>query len=186
MRRLAPFCLLLGLAGCGPLPPGATLPADAVQGSGDPTRSTILRSAHVFNAPAELAGQPGEAARAVAGMEYLAAEIPVGPRWHEFNPQVVFDLNAARAEWRQVLGIQPEALPQPVVDALFAVARGAGVQALPPTLFPQPSLTFARLGALPPLPRTALAAAQAQQELNRVDFMGRTSPGGDSAGGRGQ
>ena len=186
MRRLAPFCLLLALATCGPLPPTATLPADAVQGSADPTRSTILRSAHVFNAPGELAGHPAEAARALAGMEYLATEIPQGPRWFEFNPQLTFDLQAARAEWRAALGISPAALPQPVMDALFAVARGAGAAALPPALFPQPAESFARLGALPPLPRTALAAAQAQQELNRVDFMGRTSPGGDSVGGRGQ
>ena len=186
MRRVMPFCLVVGLAACGPLPPTASLPPDAVLGSGDPTRTTILRSAYVFNAPAELAGQPGEAARAVAGMEYLAAEIPIGPRWFEFQPQVTFGLQRARTEWREALGIAPDALPQPVVDSLFAVARGGGAEALPQALYPQPAITFARLGALPPLPRTALAAAETQQELNRVDFMGRTSPGGDSAGGRGQ
>ncbi len=186
MRRLLPFCLVLGITACGPLPPTASLPPDAVQGSGDPTRTTILRSAFVFNAPAELAGRPDEAARALAGMEYLAAEIPVGPRWYEFQPQVTFELQRARVEWRQALGIAPAAPPQPVVDSLFAVARGAGVEALPATLYTEPAVTYARLGALPPLPRTALAAAETQQELNRVDSMGRTSPGGDSAGGRGQ
>jgi hypothetical protein len=186
MRRFMPCCLVLALAACGPLSPGAALPPDAVYGSGDPTRTTILRNAHVFNAPAELAGRPAEAARALAGMEYLAAEIPVGPRWYEFQPQVTFALQRARVEWREALGISPDALPQPVVDSLFAVARGGGAEALPQALYPQPALTFARLGALPPLPRTALAAAETQQELSRVDFMGRTSPGGDSAGGRGQ
>lgn len=189
MRHIHGFCLVLGvslgLAACGPIPPGASLPRDAVEGSGDPTRSTILRSAFLFNQPALMAGQPAEAARAIAGMEYLAAEIPAGPRWVEFQPQVTFELARARAEWREALGIAPEALPQPVVDSLYAVARGAGAEALPPAVFPQPAATFARLAALPPLPRTALAAAETQQELNRIDFLGRTSPGGDSAGGRG-
>ena len=128
MVRFAPVFLLLGLVGCGPQPPSATLPADAVQGSGDPTRTTILSSAYVFNSPAALAGNPAAAARALAGMEYLAAEIPIGPRWIEYTPQVTFELRAARAEWRQVLGIPPDALPQPVVDSLFAVARGAACQ----------------------------------------------------------
>lgn len=198
MRRFMPFrlvpalvpalvlVLVLGLAACGPIPPGASLPRDAIEGSGDPTRTTILRSAHLFNDPALLAGQPVEAARAIAGMEYLAAEIPVGPRWYEFQPQVTFALHRARAEWRQALGIAPEALPQPVVDSLYALVRGGGAAALPQALYLNPAITFARLGALPPLPHTALAAAEAQQELSRVDFMGRTSPGGDSAGGRGQ
>ncbi len=190
MRHFTPFhlaaALVLGLAACGPVPPGASLPRDAVEGSGDPTRSTILRSAYLFNNTALLAGQPAEAARAVAGMEYLAAEIPAGPRWFEFQPQVTFELQRARAEWRQALGISPEALPQPVVDSLYAVARGGGAEALPQAIYPQPATTLARLTTLPPLPRTALAAAETQQELNRVDFLGRTSPGGDSAGGRGQ
>ena len=187
MVRYAPIFLLLGFASCGPLPPSATLPADAVQGAGDPTRTTILSSAYVFNAPAELAGRPAAAARALAGMEYLAAEIPIGPRWIEYTPQVTFELRAARAEWRQVLGIPPDALPQPVVDSLFAVARGAGAEALPPRLFTQPLVTFARLGALPALPKTAYAAALTQQELNRIDSLGRFSQGGGSgSGGRGQ
>lgn len=35
------------------------------------------------------------------------------------------------------------------------------------------------------LPRTALAAARARAELNRIDQTGRSRSGGDSAGGRG-
>lgn len=185
MRRLLPCILLVGLAACGAPPPYAALPPDAVSGSGDPTRSAILRNGYVFAHPAELVGQPAAAARAIADMEYLAVELPYGPRYVEMVPQVALDLGAARREWRGVLGIAPEVPAQAVIDSLYAVSRGAGEQALPPAAFPQPGLTMARLAALPPLPRTQLAADRAVQELNRIDQMGRTSPGGDSPGGRG-
>src|SRR5918995_1771278 len=61
-----------------------SLPADAVQGAGDPARAAILEAAHPFGNPARLAGRPAEAARAVADLEYLPSEIPNGPPWREF------------------------------------------------------------------------------------------------------
>jgi hypothetical protein len=190
MRRHAPFALLLAalpaLASCGPPPPYAALPQDAVVGAGDPTRTAILRSAYAFSSPGLLAGQPAAAARSVADMEYLATELRYGPRYAEFNPQVGLDFDAARQEWRQALDIAPGAPPQPVIDGLYAVARGDGPAALSPAVFPQPQLTMARLAALPPLPRTSLAATRAQQELNRTDQEGQTRRGGgNDAGGRG-
>jgi hypothetical protein len=46
---------------------------------------------------------------------------------------------------------------------------------------------MARLGALPPLPQTNIAANHAEQEMIRTDQEGRfRRGGGDSAGGRGQ
>jgi hypothetical protein len=185
MRRLASSVLLLALAHCSPPPPYAALPPDAVVGSGDPTRTAIIRSAYAFGAPGVLAGQPGAAARSVADMEYLAIELPYGPRYVDFNPQVSLDLRAAKKEWRQALGIEPAAPPQPVIDSLYAVARGGGAAALPPAIFPQPQLTMARLADLPPLPRTSLAASRAQQEMIRIDQEGRFRRGGGDSGGRG-
>ena len=58
----------------------ASLPADAVQGAGDPARAAILEAAYASGDPARLAGRPAEAARAVAELEYLASEIPTGAR----------------------------------------------------------------------------------------------------------
>jgi hypothetical protein len=186
MRRLVPFALLLSIASCGPPPPYAALPPDAVVGAGDPTRTAIVRSAYAFGSPGVLAGQPGAAARSIADMEFLAVELRYGPRYSpEFNPQVSLDLAAAQQEWRQALDISPTVPPQPVSDSLYAVARGGGAAALPPAIFPQPQLTMARLAALPPLPRTSLAASRAQQEMIRVDQEGRFRRGGGDSGGRG-
>jgi predicted small lipoprotein YifL len=183
VRPIAAFALLAllatALAACGQPPPYAALPPDAVTGGGDPTRSAILRASHALAAP----GSPAEAARTIAQLEYLAVELRHGPRWTEFNPQVTLDFAAAREEWRGALGIAPEAPPQPVIDALYSVARGTPALAAP--AFPHPETTLARLAALPPLPRTVLAAARARDELNRVDQFGRTNPGRGRSGGRG-
>ncbi len=181
MRQLI-FALLLLCAACGPLPPSANLPADAVTGAGDPMRVLILRSAHAFGRAATLAGQPAAAARALADMEYLAAELPQAPRWYEMPPQVGFDLAAARQEWRAALGIAPGTAPQPIIDAFYGLARGE-TPPLPASSFPAPAETLARLAALPPLPRTSLAAARAQEELTRMDQQGRMGQGGDSGAG---
>ncbi len=179
------LALSLALPGCSAVQMGASLPAEAVRGSGDPMRTTIQRNAYLFNTAGVLQAQPEAAARAVAGMEFLAAELPLAPRFAEFAPQVGFSLNAARPEWRGALGIAAEAPAQGVIDALYAMAAGGGAAALPVALFANPAETMARLAALPALPRTALAANSAQQELSRVDNVGRTSPGGDAGGGRG-
>src|SRR3712207_8548486 len=109
MRPLAPplpALLLLPpvLAACGPTPPLASLPSDAVEGGGDPTRAAIVSSAYVFGAPESTAGRPDLGARAVAQVEHLATEIPYGPRWIQFNPTVGLELIGARAELRREIG----------------------------------------------------------------------------------
>lgn len=191
MPRLPALLLAASLAACGPVAPWATLPPDAVAGSGDPTRAAILGAGYAFSAPERLAGRPRQAAIATAQLEHLATELPAGPRWVDFSPLVIQDLLRARGEWRDALGIGPAAPPQAVVDGLFATARAlsagdaaAARQALPPEVFADPALTLRRLANLPPLPRTQLAAARTEEELRRVDMTQQFSGGAGGAYGQ--
>jgi hypothetical protein len=176
-----------GCAGLGGAPvPTAVLPADAVDGAGDPTRAAIINAAFAFNAPASLVGRPDEAARAVANYEYLVVEIPTGPRWVSFSPLVGLELRRGLGDVRNAVGIAPDAPPQAVVDALYAAWRAlragdaeAARRALSPPLFPAGGeATLARLAALPPLPRAGFAASFALREMNRQDSQDGPRGGG--------
>ncbi|MBL6456883.1 hypothetical protein JMJ55_16215 [Belnapia sp. T6] len=179
---------LAPLAGCGPAQPYASLPQDAVTGIGDPTRAAVIGSAYAFAGPGSLSNQPDAAARAAAQVEYLATEIPTGPRWVDFNPTVGLELQAARRELRGALGIAGDAPPQAVVDGLFAASRAlrlgnamAAEQALTGPAFPDGRATLARLAKLPDLPRTRSATALTERELYRVEQDNQLSSGGDGA-----
>ena len=178
--------LLNGCAGTGVPIPSAVLPADAVEGAGDPTRAAIINTAYAFNAPASLAGRPDEAARAVANYEHLAVEIPTGPRWVDFSPLVGLELQRGLGDVRNAVGVAPGAPPQAVIDALYAAFRAlrsgdaeAARRVLAPPLFPAGGeATLARLAALPPLPRAGFAASLAAREMNRQDSQGGRLGGG--------
>jgi hypothetical protein len=189
---LAALALLLLGACAGSVPADtATLPRDAVDGVGDPTRAAVLGSAYAFAAPAHLAGRPEAAARAAAQVEYLAAEIPTGARYVEWSPAIGMQLQGARAELRGALGIPATSRPQAVVDALYNAARAlqrgdaaaaeAALQAAEAS--DRPALLL-RLAALPPLPRTRTATALAQQEMVRVDQDQRLGGTGSNDGGK--
>jgi hypothetical protein len=193
--RPAPLALasLLLLGACAATAPveTASLPRDAVDGVGDPTRAAVLGTAYAFAAPDRLAGRPEAAARAAAQVEYLASEIPAGPRYVEWSPAIGMELRGARAELRQALGIPPTLRPQAVVDALYNAARalrngdtpGAEVALRAAEAAGQPALLL-RLAALPPLPRTRIATAMAQQEMVRVDQDQRMGGAGSNDGGK--
>ncbi len=170
----------------------ARLPRDAVDGVGDPTRAAVLGSAYAFADASHLAGQPAAAARAAAQVEYLASEIPAGPRYVEWSPAIGMELQGARAELRSALGIPANTRPQAVVDALYNAARAlqrgdtaaaeAALQAAEAA--DRPALLLLRLAALPPLPRTRTATALAQQEMVRVDQDQRLGGAGSNDGGK--
>jgi hypothetical protein len=192
MIRTAALALFLPLVACAPQQsvPFAVLPQDATTGVGDPTRAAIIGGAYTFTRPHSIAGQPAAAARAVAQLEYLATEIPTGPRWTEFSPLVGMELHGARQEMRGALGIAPTAQPQLVVDGLFAASRalragdGRGAeQALVAPAFADGRVTLARLQTLSPTPRAQTAMALAMQELNRLDQDRQaTEQNGDGGG----
>ncbi|MCB4825178.1 hypothetical protein [Roseicella aerolata] len=156
------------------------LPPDAVEGAGDPTRAAIITTANVFAAPGSIAGQPALAARAAAQLEYLVVEIPTGPRWRGFSPNVSLALERTRPELRSALGIDPAAPPQAVIDSLYATSRALTAddraaldRILVPPLYPAgPTVTLQRLSALPFLPQANFATALAAREMNRLDDDG--------------
>ncbi len=177
-QSLAALLLALGLGACGmlpPPPPSAGLPADIYSGAADPTRTAIYNTGIRFSSPEQLAGKPADAARAIGEMEYLVVELLTNPRF--FNAtQGSTTMPAAKAEWRGALGIAPTALPQTVIDAMFAAVRAlnAGQPAAAQAALSGPAFTLGgaatlqRLGALPNLPATNQAALAASQVLRRI------------------
>ena len=193
MTRLAAMALLLPLIACAPQQgvPYAVLPSDATTGVGDPTRAAIIGGSYTFTTPQSIAGQPAAAARAVAQLEYLATEIPTGPRWTEFSPLVAMELAGAREEMRGSLGIAPAAQPQLVVDGLYAASRAlragdglAAERALAAPAFADGRITLARLQSLSPTPRARTAMALAMQELNRLDQEHQVADQNGDGGGK--
>jgi hypothetical protein len=175
MRRALGLLAMLPLMACVPAAgPTASLPFDAVQGAGDPTRSAIFSTAYAFNNPGGLA-DPAVAARAAANLEWLADNIPLDPRY-SYPPALNGQLAQARLELHAALLVSPNAPPQAVVDGLYGASRAlrlndsaAAAQALPSVAFPNGPATLLRLAALPPLPLSAAATAMAERELQRGD-----------------
>ena len=189
MRNFLALLATLPLLACvtaGPTGPAASLPYDAVQGAGDPTRSAIFSTAYAFNNPGGLA-DPSVAARAAANLEFLATSIPQNPRY-SYAPTLNGQLGLARDELHAALLVAPGAPPQAVVDGLYGASRAlrandraGAARALPPGAFPDQQGTVLRLAALPPLPQSAAASAAAERELNRDDqerLNGRRGGGG--------
>jgi hypothetical protein len=183
MPRRRAGILAVGLvAGCAnrPPPPVAVLPPNSGNELADPARQAILHTAYVFANPASLAGRVAEAAQAISEAEFLAIDLSTNQRWTEMQPLVQIAFLQARPEWRGALGIDEAAPPQAVIDAMTRLRMGIGAQdnaaaaaALqPPLVAPGGAVSLARLEALPPLPRTAWAAALAQQEMWRIQRQG--------------
>lgn len=169
------------LGACGTLPPAAELPGDASWVFLDPTRTAINNTAFAFASPARLAGDPADAALAIAQAEHVAVALRHDQRYIDFSPtpQLLFEM--ARPEWRAALGVPERVPPQVVIDALFRARRAlqandrtAAAAALPAPVFADGgAVALGRLANLPPLPRTAAAAAAAAGELNRSQRDGR-------------
>jgi hypothetical protein len=129
-----------------------------------------------------LVGQPWETARLVQALEFLAVEVPNGPRWNVMLPMAQLTIPAARAEWRQGFGIAPEARAQEVIDSLtelrnaFAEQRPAATPAAlrAPLFSPGGQETLNRFADPPALPRTTRAMIDARQELISQSFERRS------------
>ncbi len=145
-------------------------------GAGDPARGAVFNSNAVFAQHSPASGRPADAARAIAQMEFLAVDLPQNNSFSTLSATLMPELLTARREWRDALGIAPNAPAQPVINALFAAGRAldagqpdAAASALPSSIFRKGgAATVSQLGALPRLPRTAMAAATAQQSLQGV------------------
>jgi hypothetical protein len=125
-----------------------------------------------MGSPARTRGDPVETLRAAVAVEYLAGELNTAPRWAAMSPITKMQMLQARAEFRRVLGIKPDALSQAVVNAeasaLWNLERGdvaAAQQALSGPIFTQPpQQTMQVLNDLPLLPAARAATAWAQLE----------------------
>jgi hypothetical protein len=177
--------LLLPLAACGPgglqnvviSTEPVQLPSNSVEGAGDPTRAAVIRAAESFSNPGVLMARPGAAARAIADMEYLASWLPRDPRYSERGALLPVQLQQAKAEWRNALGIPLDRPAQPIITAYYnawtAVQSGDRQAAI--AALPGGEATFTRLGSLPPLPRTSQAANTALQVQNQTQNQGNRS-----------
>jgi hypothetical protein len=187
MSRLAStasLLLALGLGACAlpsmsslglPTEQTASLPDDAYSGAGDPLRSAINNTTIAFSSVGELAGRPARAARALAEMEYLKVEVSTNPRSYGGSTTASTIFPIAQGEWRQALGIAPNAAPQAVIDSLFATARAlqGGQPRSAEVVLSQPIFTLGgpatlvKLANLPSLPVTNNAAQEASRVLRR-------------------
>ena len=180
------FLGLLGLGACAATPvETAFLPEFRGFVSIDPVRHSIEQGADMLTHRSRLMGQPWETARLVQALEFLAVEVPNGPRWNVMLPMAQLTLPAARAEWRQAFGIAPDARAQEVIDNLtefrtaFAEQRPtAAPAALRAPLFTPGGLeTLNRFADPPALPRTTRAVIDARQELMTQSFERRSGRG---------
>lgn len=179
--------LALAAIGCAeirqapPAPPRLVAP-----GAADPVRGAIEAMAPAFADRARgLAGRPAAAAQAAAQLEYVTAIVPRDPRYGAIPESLRRDLVLARAELRDALGVDEDAVPERVVFALLSVASalraghaGRAAAALPSPMFrPGGERSVARLGELGPLPQVSIASANMVQALARLDATGGW-PGG--------
>lgn len=175
--RSVRLCLVLASllpAACAVTPPPDTAipPPNAWGLNADPDVTAINVAAWAFADPARTRGRPIDAARAVAAVDYMGGELSSSPRWDFVNPLTKLQMEQARIEVRQAVGIAQNAPSQVVVDDLLAAAnalfrgnRAAAEAALPPQVFTLgPAQTLARLANLPYLPTANTATQRAAMQ----------------------
>jgi hypothetical protein len=181
LTRLMAAALALALAACtAPAAPGPmagldTVPLPPMQGAGDPMRATVTSAAYAFADTRRLDGQPAEAARAVARLEWLATELPADPTWNAAAPMIAGLLRQGRDEVRGTIGIPPalpaDAVARAMIEAAAALDAGnrqAGAAALAPVAGGQPAALLARLDRLPQSRAANAATALAHGEFIRL------------------
>lgn len=165
MTRLAVLvsALLCGsVAACAvtPLPDTARIPFGAFGSLEDPETTAINLSSWALALPSRTRNDPGDAARAIASVDFLAGDLFANPRFQDISPIYKQQMLDARGEVRQVLGVVPATPSQLVVDRLLAAGNAfaagnpaAALAALDTPAFSYgPERTLAVLNDLPRLP----------------------------------
>ena len=173
---VAVLCLVVGACSVRPPLDTAALPFAAF-GTMDNDVAAANQAAWAFAAPERIAGNPVDAARAAAAVDYLAGELASNPRWLMISPLTKQKMVTARFEDRQALGIVPTVPSQVVVNVLlrFAVEWRAGNQAAAIQALAAPGFTFspeATLHALANLPYIQSA------NIASIDAASQMLPGG--------
>lgn len=131
----------------------------------------INEASWALGSPARTRNDPVEALRTAIAIEYLSGELNA-PRWYRLSPLVPMDMQQARREVRQTLGIRQDVPSQAVVNtlvwALWDLAHGnrAGtMQVLSSPIFTRPAAqTWQVLNNLPPLPAARAAVTDASEQ----------------------
>lgn len=173
--RVLPLLTVLATVGCGAQTTydSAIMPRTS---AGTPVLSdqgAIELSSYALGNRSSIEGHPGEAARAVASIDYLAGALYENPRWTGIPGQHKVNMQMGRQEVRQVLGVAPGTPSQVVVNDLIAAAQAfdagdiAGARgALPASVFTLgPDQTIALLTHLPQLPAANVAAQRVNNDI---------------------
>ena len=179
--RHAVLVISIVVAACAVQPPPdtATLPFAAF-GTLDNDLAAANQAAWAFAAPARTANDPVDAARAAAGVDYLAGELSSNPRWLDLSPLTKQQMLQGRLDVRHALGITPNVPSQVVVDALlrFAAAwqggnQTAAMQALAaPGFTLPPDQTLRALANLPYIQSANVASIEAAARMLPGGEMG--------------
>ncbi len=137
-------------------------------------QGAIELSSYALGSPGRTAGDPAEAARALAAVDYLAGALYSNPHWTGFPAITKIQMVQGRDEVRALLGVPPGTPSQVVVDGLIRASTAfdarniAGAEAaLPASVFTLgPQRTVALLTNLPYLPRANVAAQQANYAIS--------------------
>jgi hypothetical protein len=169
--RTGALLAALAVSACGSIyqPNTAIMPDTA---AGTPVMSdqgAIGLASYALASPSRTAGDPGEAARALASVDYLAGALYSNPHWVGFPAIAKIQMVQARNEIRQLLAVPPGTPSQAVVDGLIRASEAfdagntaAAEAALPASVFTLgPTRTAALLSNLPYLPQANVAAQQA-------------------------
>lgn len=160
----------LAVSGCAvqPLPDAARrIDVIALGTNQDPGTATVNIASWAFAESGRTHGDPVDAARAAASVDYLAGDLYANPRWLDVNPLYKQQMLDARLEVRQTLGIPAKAQSQQVVDTLLEAANAMTTgdpdttrSVLASPLFTMgPERTYALLADMPYLPATNVATA---------------------------
>lgn len=178
MRKTALVLIgALALAGCAvtPMPSTATLPPGAFFSNADNSLMAINTAAWAWANPARTHGNLINATLAVMAVEFLGGDLTSNPRWSWMSQRTKLDMQGARAQVRQAVGIAPDAPSQAVVDALIQFSRSpneaAAARVMTPPVFTRPPKEIvATLNDLPYIPLAAQASAMASAQ----QFPGRS------------
>ncbi|MBO0711631.1 MAG: hypothetical protein J2P47_10190 [Acetobacteraceae bacterium] len=180
--RITGLALLAGLLlsactiGQGPVP---QLPPGTFGILVDNDTGAINFAQWAFASSARIRGNPVNAARAAAAVDYLAVALE-GARWISISPIARLQMRQARTEVRATLGIAQDAPTQPVIDGLIGAANAlqAGDQnaarglLVPPVFTFGPDATLARLSNMPFLRQANIATQRVALELRPSPCFG--------------
>ncbi len=170
--HLAALALLLLSACALPAREEVALPPSFEAAGAPPSFEGMIFDMHAaFADPSRL--DAAGAARAMAELEFVAAEMGLGGPRRDLDPQAALPLRQGRAEARAAIGLRADAPPQAAMEALFAAAaalragdRGRAANALGP-VSASGAAPLERLAALPALPAVQAGTTRAMLALER-------------------